>query len=52
MPDPFLVLKPKGKVCGNKRWVKLVGLQETYASAAMTFLLTSMIGVCCLHSKL
>ena len=37
MPDPFLALKPKGKVCGNKHWVKLVRLQETYASAATAF---------------
>ena len=45
MPDPFLMIKAKGKVCGNKRRVKLVGLQETYALVAMTFLLTSVIRV-------
>ena len=39
------MLKTRGKVCGNKRRVKLVGPQETYALAAMAFLLTTVIRV-------
>ena len=43
---PLLTLRSRSKGFGNKCRVKLVGLQETYAPAATTFLLTSMIRVC------
>ena len=52
MPDPFLMLRSRSKGCRNKRWVKLVRLQETYAPAAIAFLLTSVIRVFHPHPEL
>ena len=53
MLDPFLTLKNLvARFAETNNWVSLVGLQETYALAAMAFLLTSVIRVSLLHLEL
>ena len=53
MPNPFLTLKNLvARLVETNDSVKLVGLQETYAPAAIALLLTSMIRVSLLHLEL
>ena len=53
MPDPFLTLKKLvARIAETNDWVRLVGLQETYALAAMVLLLTRVIKISRLHHEL